>query len=285
MNFRWVVCIFSISVLLGGCSGAQFINVVTPESGYTVARDIPFGEHHLTLDVYAPKDVANAPLVVFFYGGSWQAGKTLGKSSYKFVGQALAHEGYVAVVADYRLYPDVKYPAFLQDGAEAIRWAHAHAADYGADQSKLIVMGHSAGAYNAAMLTLNPLYLKQAGVDHAWIRGMIGLAGPYDFLPIVDPALQSLFGDRQQWTQTQPIEYVDGHEPPMLLMAGDADDIVYVKNTNNLYREILAHGGKATKVIYPGMGHIQIVAQMSTWIPGHDAMMLAIRQFVVGVTH
>ncbi len=285
MKFPLVVSALSALMLLSGCSGAQFINMITPSNGYTVTHDVAFGDYNLALDIYMPAKAMNAPLIVFFYGGSWQAGQTLDKSAYKFVGQALAEQGYVAMIADYRLYPAVKYPTFLEDCAQAVKWAYQHAAEYGADRSKLILMGHSAGAYNAAMLTLNPQYLKDAGADRKWIRGMVGLAGPYDFLPITDPALQSLFGARDQWPLTQPIHYVDGREPPMLLMAGDTDDIVFVKNTNNLYREIIAHNGKASKVIYPSMGHVKIMAQMSTWIPGHQEMMDQIRQFVSSIVN
>jgi acetyl esterase/lipase len=285
MTFRFLAPALSALMLLSGCSGAQFINTITPGFGYTVTQDIAYSDHQLKLDVYAPKQAVNAPLVVFFYGGSWQTDKTLDKSAYKFVGQALADAGYVAMIADYRLYPDVKYPEFLADCAQAVKWAHDHATQYHADASKLILMGHSAGAYNAAMLTLNPKYLQAVGADRAWIRGMIGLAGPYDFLPITDPILQTIFGDRAQWPSTQPITYVDGKAAPVLLFHGEADDIVFVKNTNNLTTEILAHHGDATKVIYPDMSHVKIVAQMSTWIPGHQAMMEKINTFITRVTH
>ncbi len=268
---------------LAACSGPQFINAITP-GGYTRSADLPFGDQGLRLDVYAPPQALQAPLVVFFYGGSWQAGHTLDKSSYKFVGQALARQGYVTVIADYRLYPEVKYPAFLYDCAEAVKWAHDHGAEYGADPARLVLVGHSAGAYNAAMLALDPKYLRAAGADRAWLRGMVGLAGPYDFLPIVDPPLQVMFGPREQWPETQPINHVDGHGPPMLLMAGDDDDVVWVKNTNNLYRRIQAEGGQVEKVTYPKMGHVRIVALMSTRLPGHAELMGHISGFVDRVT-
>jgi acetyl esterase/lipase len=274
----------SAVLLLAGCSGAQIINGITPGSGYTLARDLPYGSQGLKLDVYAPEGVQNAPLVVFFYGGSWQQGPTRHKSTYKFAGQALAAQGFVAVIPDYRLYPQVKYPDFLADCAEAVKWAHDHAADYGAAPDKLIVMGHSAGAYNAAMLALDPDYLAAAGGDRAWLRGMIGLAGPYDFAPIDDPTLQIIFGPREQWPQTQPINHVDGHAPPLLLLQGQDDDEVEVQNTLHLAAKVKAAGGKVEKVIYPEMGHIRIVADLSTWIPGHGELMERIAAFVRKVT-
>ena len=269
---------------LAGCSGVQFINAVTSDSGYTQTSGVAFGDHGLKLDVYAPDQVVNAPVVVFFYGGSWQAGESRNRASYKFAGQALAAAGYVAVIPDYRLYPQVKYPDFLADCAQAVKWAHDNAAAYGGSAAKLVVMGHSAGAYNAAMLALDPDYLKAAGGDRTWLRGMVGLAGPYDFLPLTDPVLQVIYGPREQWLQTQPINHVDGRGPPLLLMAGDNDDEVHVKNTNNLYNRIQASGGKAERVTYPSMSHIKIIALMSARLPGHAELMGHITDFVGRVT-
>ncbi|MGH8462414.1 MAG: alpha/beta hydrolase [Stenotrophobium sp.] len=284
ITFHKIFAALSGLLMLAGCSGAQIINAITPQHGYQRARDISFGDHGLKLDVYTPTAATAAPLIVFFYGGSWEASETLDKSQYKFVGQALAEQGYVVVIPEYRVYPQVKYPEFLDDSAQAVKWAHDHAAEYGADPGKLVLMGHSAGAYNAAMLALDPVYLQAAGVNRAWVRGMIGLAGPYDFLPITDPILQTIFGPADQWPLTQPIHYVDGRQPPMLLIAGDDDNIVYVKNTRNLYRRIIESGGKAKEVIYPGLGHIQIVARLSTWLPGHANLMMQITEFVDAVT-
>ncbi len=271
-------------LLLSGCSGAGFINAITPASGYRVTHDLVYGSHEQKLDVYAPDGARDAPLLVFFYGGSWQSDKSPDKATYRFVGQALTELGYVVVIPDYRLYPQVKYPDFLADCAEAVAWAHAHGAGYGADPRKLVLMGHSAGAYNAAMLTLDPDYLRAVGADRAWVRGMVGLAGPYDFLPITDPVLQTIFGPREQWPQTQPINHVDAGAPPMLLLHGANDDTVYVKNTNNLATRISTGGGKVEKVVYPEMGHVRIVALLSTWLPGHAELVGHIRRFVDGVT-
>jgi acetyl esterase/lipase len=285
MRFRLVasLLLFPLS-LLAGCSGAQLVNAITPRGGYSVARDIPFGDQGLKLDVYSPEHAEHAPVVVFFYGGSWQSKISLDRSAYKFVGQALTQEGYVAVIADYRLYPQVKYPQFLGDCAQAVAWAHAHAAEYGGDPARLVLMGHSAGAYNAVMLALQPSYLQAAGADRAWVRGVVGLAGPYDFLPIVDPDLKEVFGPEEQWPQTQPIAYVDGHAPPLLLMAGDNDTVVYVKNTNNLYQRVHDSGGQAEKVTYRSMGHVRIIALLSSRLPGHGELMGHISGFVRQVT-
>ena len=279
----------SLLALLNACSGVGFINAVTPRSGYTRTADIAFGSDGLKLDVYQPASAAGAaPLVVFFYGGSWQTGKTLPKDRYKFAAQALAGEGYVTVVPDYRLYPQVKWPVFLDDCAQAVVWAREHARAFGADPDKLVLIGHSAGADNAVTLALDPRYLQRAGGDRAWIRGVVGLAGPYDFLPLTDPALQDVFGPREQWPRTQPIHYVDAAAPPMLLIAGQDDDVVLVKNTNNLYAALASEGTPAAretrKLVYPSMGHVKLVALMSVRLPGHAALFDPLRRFVNEVT-
>lgn len=284
MRSRLIASLLVPLSLFAGCSGAQLVNAITPRSGYSVARDIPFGDQGLKLDVYSPDHAAGAPVVVFFYGGSWQSKISLGRADYRFVGQALAQEGYVAVIADYRLYPQVKYPDFLGDCAQAVVWAHGHAAAYGGDPAKLVLMGHSAGAYNAVMLALRPSYLRAAGGERSWLRGVVGLAGPYDFLPIVDPDIKQVFGPEAQWPQTQPIAYVDGRAPPLLLMAGDNDTVVYVKNTNNLYQRIQDRGGQAEKVTWRSMSHVRIIALLSSRLPGHSELMGPIREFVQRVT-
>jgi acetyl esterase/lipase len=271
-------------MLLAGCSGAQLVNAITPRGGYSLSRDLAFGDQGLKLDVYRPDHAVQAPVVVFFYGGSWKARSSLDKSAYRFVAQALTAQGYVVVIPDYRLYPTVKYPLFLQDCAQAVAWAQRHAADYGGDPARLVLMGHSAGAYNAAMLALDAEYLGAAGADRSAVRGVVGLAGPYDFLPIVDPELQDLFGPRERWPLTQPIHYVDGQAPPMLLLAGDDDTVVLVKNTNNLYQRIRERGGRAEKFVYPSMGHIRIVALMSSRLPGHAELMGHVADFIAAVT-
>jgi acetyl esterase/lipase len=273
-----------VLLAVAGCSGPEIVNAITPNSGYTRTRDIVYGDHGLKLDVYSPDHAQQAPVVLFFWGGSWQKSRSFDKSAYKFLGQALAEKGYVAMIADYRVYPQVQYPAFLYDCAQAVSWAHAHAADYGGDPAKLVLMGHSAGAYNAVMLALDPEYLHAVGADPGWLRGAVGLAGPYDFLPITDPDLQAVFGPPQQWPQTQPINHVDGRAPPLLLIAGDDDNIVYVKNTNNLYEAIRGRGGRVEKVIYPRMDHFKIIALMSARLPGHAELMQHITDFVNAVT-
>ena len=252
----------ALSLMLSACSGQFWANALTPRWGYDRHADIAYGDDpRQTLDIYVPSDkAAHAPVVVFFYGGSWQSGD---KNGYRFVGQALASRGLVAVVPDYRLYPPTTFPGFIEDGARAVAWAKAHAADYGADPDRLFVSGHSAGAHIGAMLATDGRYLAAAGASIADLAGFVGMAGPYDFLPIRDPVLQRIFAPRETWPRTQPIEFVDGDEPPMLLMHGAADETVYPKNSRNLANKIKASGGSAQLEIYPDVGHIGLIAPLA----------------------
>lgn len=182
----------AVLAAMAGCSGQALINGLTPSGGYSKTADLAYGEQpRQRLDVYVPEDAApGAPVVLYFYGGRWEQGS---KAGYKFLAQALTSRGFVAVIADYRLYPQVKFPAFVEDGARAVAWVREHAGDYGADPNKLVLMGHSAGAHIAAMLTLDEQYLAAVGgTPKTWLAGTIGLAGPYDFLPLEADDLKDL---------------------------------------------------------------------------------------------
>jgi acetyl esterase/lipase len=260
------------------------LNTFTPDSGYRLATNIVFeSENQLRLDVYTPDSAHNAPVVIFFFGEGdrWTQGI---KEDYQFVGQALAARGFVVVIPNYRLYPTVRFPAFLYDNANAVLWAHEHIAAYGGDPGKLVVMGHGAGAYNAAMLALDPEILHHVGGDRSWLRGMIGLAGPYDFLPIVDPDLRDLFGPPERFEQTQPTNYVDGRNPPMLLMSGIDDQVISVQNTRTLADRVAKAGGSAETVLYPKMSHRWILLVLSSTLGGKADVVDHISQFVTQCT-
>jgi acetyl esterase/lipase len=156
-------------------------------------------------------------VVVFFYGGSWQSGS---RDTYRFLGSALARRGIVTVVPDYRVYPEVTFPTFLEDGAAAVDWVRDNVARYGGDRERIVLMGHSAGAHMAAMLAIDGRWLAKVGVEpRRDIAGLVGLAGPYDFLPIRDPTLQLLFEGANR-PETQPVTFVEGGEAPALLITG-----------------------------------------------------------------
>lgn len=265
--------------LLGACSGQKLLNTMTLETGYSRSPDLVFdAATGLKADVYAPKGAVNAPVVVFFYGGRWSEGN---KELYEFVGGALAKQGFVAVLPDYQLYPKVKFPIFIEDSAKAVRWAHDNAARYGGDANRLFVMGHSSGAYNAAMLAIDESYLKAVGGSRQWLAGMIGLAGPYDFLPFTDDDIKDMFGPPERYKSTQPINHVDGQNPPMLLMHGEDDTSVFPKNTRNFAKKIIAAGGPVEVVIYPKLSHSWIVATLSTLLQKQSDVMFYTKDFVL----
>lgn len=250
------------AAVLSGCSPAGLLNALTPGAGVSVDRDIAYGDGpRRRLDVYRPADASRdtgrtLPLVVFLYGGSWRTGS---RGDYAFVARPLAARGAVVVVPDYRLYPEIAFPDFLDDNAQAVAWAVAHAAGLGADPHRVFIVGHSAGAYNAAMLAVDPRWLGRAGLDRAAVAGVVGLAGPYDFLPITGPDIIPVFAPVGGGPASQPVTYVDGRSPPLLLLAGDADTVVRPANTLSLASRVTAAGGVAESRIYPGLGHIGIV--------------------------
>jgi acetyl esterase/lipase len=255
--------VVGLAGMLGACSATGALNTLEPKGGVTVTRDLAYAEGpRQRLDVYTPSQPASGrPVVVFFYGGSWDSGS---KADYAWVGNALARHGYVAVLPDYRLYPDVRWPVFLQDSALAVRWARDHAAAYCGDASRLVLMGHSAGAYNAVDLAVDARWLTAAGVDpHRDIRAVIGLSGPYDFLPLDTDELKDIFGPEARRPDTQPINHVDGHAAPMLLATGDQDHTVRPGNTDRMAARVTGAGGKAQVIHYPSLDHVRMVAALA----------------------
>jgi acetyl esterase/lipase len=254
-----------LRVLLA-CSPVTVLNALAPKAGITETRDLRYapGERH-QLDIYArdgaPDGQDPAPVVVFIYGGGWTDGS---RSEYRFVAAALAARGFLTVVPDYRLFPQVRFPAFLQDNAAAVAWTRTNIARYGGDPRRIFLMGHSAGAYNVAMLTLDKRWLGADGLDpDRDIAGTIGLAGPYDFLPLHDPELQAIFAPSGDLRLSQPLTFARGNAPPMLLAAGTADQTVLPGNTQRLAAAIRQDGGQVAERIYSGVNHTKIIGAMA----------------------
>lgn len=246
--------------LLAGCSPVGVVNALVPESGFTRIADQAYGPSpRQTLDVYVPHApaIGTLPVVVFFYGGNWDSGN---KKDYLFVAEALTSRGFVTVLADYRLYPEVRYPGFMDDGAAAVTWTLNHLADFRGDPARVHLMGHSAGAYIAADLVLDERWL---GERRGAIRSVVGLAGPYDFLPLTDPTLKIIFGTPADITVTQPINHVDGRSPPLLLMSGIKDTTVRPGNSERLAAKVRERGGQAFEHYYPSLSHVTLIAAMA----------------------
>ena len=216
----------------------------------------------LGLDIWAPIESSGEPLpvIVFIYGGGWHAGS---KDEYAFAGRALAHRGYIAVLPDYRLYPDVKFPAFLEDSAKALSWVHDNIHRAGGDPERIFRSGQSAGAYNAMMLALDRQWLGREGKTPDFIRGVAALAGPYDFYPFDSESTKQSFGDYHEPEMTQPINFARGDAPPLWLASGDKDTRVRPRNSKVLRESILEAGGDAEYVEYPDMDHLEIMMAVS----------------------
>lgn len=270
----------ALVALLPGCSLVETFNALIPTSGFKRTRDVSYGElPRRKLDIYQPatESTQPRPVVVFFYGGSWDSGK---KEEYLFVAEALTSIGVVAVLPDYRLYPEVKFPDFLDDAAAAVTWTRQHIARHGGDPQRIFVMGHSAGAHIAAMLTYDPQWLRKAGGDPAQLAGFIGLAGPYDFLPLKSERLKIIFGPEDTRPRSQPINFVTGGAPPALLLHGDADTIVGPHNSANLARRIAERGGRAELLRYPELDHRAIVVNLSALFRSGKPELPAIAAFI-----
>jgi len=266
---------------VAGCTAIALtaVNVPAAFGDYIAERNIAYGTGaSQELDVYRPsKQSSLRPVILFLYGGRWSSGS---RQQYRFVAEALTKHGYVVVIPEYRLYPQTLFPGFIEDAAHALAWTHQHAGDYGGDPGKLFVMGHSAGAHIAAMLNYDEKYLRAAGGEPAWIRGFIGLAGPYDFLPITDPVLQKIFGPEERYAQSQPINFVDGKEAPALLLHGRDDQVVWMRNSQHLAAKIREQGGQVTEKYFDGMSHTDLLAAMSVYYRNRRTVLQEIDQFI-----
>ncbi|MGI9501365.1 MAG: alpha/beta hydrolase [Geminicoccaceae bacterium] len=203
---------------------------------------------------------ADAQVAIFFYGGRWKCGA---KADYRFVGQALTSKGIIAVIADYRLYPDVRFPAFVEDGARAIGWVRRNITRRGGDPDRIYLIGHSAGAHIAAMLSLDSRFLAAENVLAADLGGLIGLAGPYDFLPIEDSVVKEVFA-MDNLRDTQPITHAGPQAPSMLLLTGTEEQTVLPRNSQRLGDLINDVGGDAHVRIYERIGHIGIILALAS---------------------
>lgn len=260
------------ALLLGGCNKLLFTAANLRVNQSVVQSAVFDSAHSLSLDIHraqgidcetatapghpAPAALAHpcaAPVVVFVYGGNWRTGR---REDYRFVGQSLAKNGLLVLVPDYRKVPAVGFPAFVEDAAQAVAWARAHAQEYGGDPSRIYLVGHSAGAHIVAMLATDGRFLHTVGMRPRDLAGVVGLSGPYDFLPLTDPALQEVFAPQASWPLSQPVNFVDGDEPPFLLFQGTADTTVQPRNSISLDAKLRAAGEPVQLHMLDGKGHL-----------------------------
>jgi acetyl esterase/lipase len=274
-----------LAALAAGCaSPIGTFNALAPRDGGAkqVGQGVAYGEGaRRRLDVYAPEAPGPHPVIVFIYGGSWNTGR---RQEYAFAGAAFASRGFVTVVPDYRVVPEVRFPGFVDDCAAAMRWVADHVAEYGGDPSRIVLVGHSAGAYNAMMLALDAHYLRDAGVDAARVRGAVGLAGPYDFLPFDVPVTREAFGQAPDPQLTQPVHFARADAPPLLLLWGDADTTVGPRNLRSLDAAMRALGGRVETKTYPGVNHADIMLAVSRPFRGRAPTLDDVTEFARRVT-
>lgn len=253
--------------LLSGCAGAgtRVIDTLTPHSAYAEFDNIAYGAgEHRRLDVYRPVSLnaaATAPVVVFIHGGSWREGS---KADYRFVADALTSHGIVVVIADYRVFPEVSYPGFLDDTAAAVAWTFREIGRYGGDPKRIFITGHSAGAYNAAMIAFDPRWLQPYGLKPDRLRGFVGLAGPYNFLPIVEEDVKEVFHWPATPADSQPIAHVSHDSIPSLLIAARNDTFVSpTKNTEPMAAKLAGAGADVTVDFHDHVNHVTLIGAMA----------------------
>ncbi|MEP3052017.1 MAG: alpha/beta hydrolase [Erythrobacter sp.] len=242
---------------------------------------ISTGEHSAQkLLVWGPKDSLGGnqndnqagreelPVLLFAHGGSWRSGDP---SDYGFVARSFVPKGFIVVLMGYRLHPDGVYPAMLEDTAAAIAWTKSEIAQYGGDPDHIVIAGHSAGAYNVVMAALEEQWLGRKGYSPSDIAGVVGLSGPYDFYPFDSESTQNAFGDAADPPATQPIAHVDGDAPPMLLIHGEKDTLVYPRNTRELAKRLTEGGSDIATRFYGDMEHNDpLISLAAPWRNSRD---------------
>lgn len=287
LRLIYLMCAAAFAAFLAGCSPIRLLNPFIPESGFDTTRDIAFSANPRNkLDVYRPVDskprttsvstTVAKPVIVFFYGGAWDSGS---KSDYLFVAEALTSRGYVVVIPNYRLYPEVVFPAYMEDAALAVKWTFDNIAQHGGDPAKVFVMGHSAGAQLAALVAYDGTYLDRVGIDKRRIKGVVSLAGPLDFLPLTEAKLEFIFPQPVR-AASQPINFAVGKEPPSLLLHGISDTRVGVHNSRNLARRITERGGDVEVTYYPDMGHVAILLALAAPLRDGKPVLDRVAKFV-----
>jgi acetyl esterase/lipase len=227
---------------------------------------IAYGAHpRQKLDVYVPTGTQAAAkgIVVFGYGGGYTDGN---RDEYRFIGQVFASLGLVTVVYDYRLFPEVRFPTYLEDAALAVRWAYDHAGDYGADKYAMLLAGHSAGAHIAALLATNPKYLEAVQMQPRQLGLVLALGGGYQFwnaqTGFISPDIAQVMQGAAP-LETQPIEFISPFSANMVLMHGSQDQVLPIGQARAFAARAKQVGADVTLLEYPG-DHASTVIDLST---------------------
>ena len=250
------------TIFLAACTGSMsfFQRALIWETGFSVTSAIAYGDgERQKLDIYTPRGAPPRATVMFVYGGSWTSGN---RSLYRFLGQALAGRGYQVVVPDYRLAPAHAYPDFVEDTARAFSWVKSHIGEHGGDPARVILMGHSAGAYNVTMIAIDPVWLAPYGLKPKDALGVLALAGPLSFNPLNTDSTKSIFQGAPDIERARPIKLAASgaaQAPPFLLVHGTSDTTVGDHNSKNFSDAVNAAGGTASVKLYEGAGHLTVM--------------------------
>jgi len=262
----FLITVISVSVIFHQQTALFVLNSIAHFGHYQQYKDINYAENQQKLDIYITnnltvEEVSKRPTVIFFYGGCWGACSQLDKTDYRFIAQTLTDNEINTVIIDYRKFPQVKFPSIISDAAESVEWVTKNISRYGGNPNNIYLMGHSAGAHIASMLNFNKTYLTENTYKN--IKGFIGLAGAYDFLPFDESYQPALFGPPENYYQSQTINFVTGNEPASLLMHGSNDTRVKRRNIESLSKKIKTMKGKVETRIYNNVDHISIVSSLS----------------------
>lgn len=269
MKYFWLVLLIAIifTAVNKTHSALFLINTLASFGSFTSHRDINYGiKAEQKLDIYLPNNISSLsiktiPTVIFFYGGCWGACSKLDKSDYKFIAQTLTSQNMITVIVDYQKFPSVKFNDIVKDAAKSVEWVNSNIASYKGNPNNIFLMGHSAGAHLASMLTFNKKYLTKDTYKN--IRGFIGIAGPYDFLPFDEPYQPALFSPPESYPNSQTINFVEGNEPPSLLLYGNNDTRVKRRNILSLSKIIKDKKGKVQTHFYDDTNHTSILSALS----------------------
>jgi acetyl esterase/lipase len=276
-----------MACLSSACSPVKVLNSFVPDAGYELVSGVEYGANsRQKLDIYLPKhsrdsDVqkldALKKVIIFYYGGNWDSGE---RADYKFAAEALVSKGYIVVVPDYRVYPEVLFPELMVDPVSAAKWVKTNIKKYNGDANKVFLAGHSAGAHIAVMMAINAEYLAVESLKPNDFAGVIGLAGPYDFLPLKSERLKTIFAPEAAQWKSQPINFVDGKNPPLLLAVGMKDGTVWPRNSINLAKKIKENNGQVEVVEFANYGHVDMVAKLAKPLRGNGELLKPLAAFI-----
>lgn len=273
MKYRYFYFVLLISIFTS-CTPVSFLNGITPSKSYLLEKNVSYGSlGSQVMDIYqARAKKENSPIIVFIHGGSWDSGS---KDIYKFFAEGFTSEGYDVAVPNYRLFPEIIFPDMLHDTAKAV----AYLSNLFSNR-KVVLIGHSAGGYNALMVSMNKHYLKEQGISVcSLISGVVSISSPTGVYELKKEPLVTIFPDRFKYNDA-PMAYVDNATPSLLVINGLADKVVDPQNAIILSEKVNKRGGQSVLKLYPDTNHTQAVQVMSRYFDDNISLKSDILNFI-----